>query len=68
MVPKNGQTERSKSPEETPDIIPTRQLTKKEVEEDYQKQLALLAKQMKEGPRSQREHTSDTAKATARRG
>lgn len=36
---------RSPSPEETPDIIPSHVLSGEEAEEDYQKQLALLAEQ-----------------------
>ncbi|KAK2593436.1 hypothetical protein QQS21_008853 [Conoideocrella luteorostrata] len=36
---------RSPSPEETPDIVPSRLLSAEEAEQDYQKQLALLAEQ-----------------------
>lgn len=36
---------RRKSNEESPDIIPDRTLTTEEAEQDYQKQLALLAEQ-----------------------
>lgn len=36
---------RSMSPEETPDIVPERILSGEEAEQDYQKQLALLAQQ-----------------------
>jgi hypothetical protein len=35
-------------PQEPPDIMPDRPLTRKEVEEDFQKQLALLEQQNKE--------------------
>jgi hypothetical protein len=39
---------RMESNEESPDIIPDRTLTTEEAEQDYQKQLALLAEQEEE--------------------
>lgn len=36
---------RSPSPEETPDVVPSRTLTAEEAAQDYQMQLALLAEQ-----------------------
>jgi hypothetical protein len=65
-IPSKGQRDRSPDPEETPDIIPSRKLTAKEAEEDYQKQLALLAEQNKhreekgkKGPRSNPSHDAE---------
>jgi hypothetical protein len=63
MTPKTDKTRRSLSPEETPDIIPPRQLTCKEAEEDYQKQLAMLAQQNKEYRQGQKSHVPDNEKA-----
>ncbi|KAL4728079.1 hypothetical protein ACLX1H_004799 [Fusarium chlamydosporum] len=47
-MPPQDQKPRPEDPEETPDISPSRKLTAKEAEEDYKKQLALLAEQNKE--------------------
>jgi hypothetical protein len=48
MASKTDKTRKSPSLQETTDIAPSRQLTSKEAEEDYQKQLAMLAQQEKE--------------------
>jgi hypothetical protein len=48
MASKTDKTRKSPSSVETPDIAPSRPLTSEEAEEDYQKQLAMLAQQEKE--------------------
>ncbi|RFN49070.1 hypothetical protein FIE12Z_6711 [Fusarium flagelliforme] len=53
--------------EETPDIIPDRPLTGKEAEEDYQKQLGLLAKQNEEYEKAQKKSSSSSTKNPDRR-
>lgn len=51
---------RSLSPEETPDIIPPRELTAEEADQDYQKQLALLAEQNADRSAQEACHSSTT--------
>lgn len=63
MAPKTDNTRRPPIPEETPDIIPPYQLTSKEAEEDYQKQLAMLDQQNKEYRQGQKSRVSDNKKA-----
>jgi hypothetical protein len=63
MTLKTDNTRGPLSPEETPDIIPPRQLTSKEAEEDYQKQLAMLAQQNKAYRQGQKSHVPDNKKA-----
>ena len=53
--------------EETPDIIPDRPLTGKEAEEDYQKQLDLLAKQNAEYEKAQKKSSSSSIKTSEHR-
>ncbi|KAI6758481.1 hypothetical protein HG530_010721 [Fusarium avenaceum] len=63
MASKTDKIGSSPSPEETPDVIPPRQLTSKEAEEDYQKQLAMLAQQNKEHHQGQKKHIANNKKA-----
>lgn len=53
--------------EETYDITPHRPLTGKEAEEDYQKQLDLLAKQDAEYEKAQKKSSSSSTKTTEHR-
>ncbi|KIL94069.1 hypothetical protein FAVG1_02631 [Fusarium avenaceum] len=62
MPSKTDKTRNSPSPDETPDIIPSRQLTSKEAEEDYQKQLAMLDQQNKEYRQGQKSRVSGDKK------
>lgn len=66
MPSKTDRTRKSPIPDETPDIIPPYQLSSKEAEEDYQKQLAMLDQQNKEYRQGQKSRVSDDKKAGER--
>ena len=57
----------AQDPEDTYDSTPDRPLTGKEAEEDYQKQLDLLAKQNAEYEKAQKKSSSSSTKTTEHR-
>jgi len=67
MASNMNRKSQASDPEETPDIIPDRPLTSKEAEEDYQKQLDLLAKQNEEYEKAQKKSSSSSSKNIDRR-
>lgn len=63
MASKTNKARKSPRPEDTPDIAPSRPLTSEEAEEDYRKQLAMLAQQEKEHRQAQEGRVSANEKA-----